>query len=149
VSTPQSDQLREVIDRVLGSLDRFTGVEVASKLGVTDSYVGKLRSGWRPTRVREDLWRRLLSLDPQRSQNIVREVSGEYAVRSREYFAGKQDTLMEMMRWVVNQQAEIGHHLRQHTQPMSPTLEQIEAGEAALRQVAEREAARAGKKKRA
>jgi hypothetical protein len=36
--------------------------EVAASLGRTDSYVRKLRGGWRPRRVDDDLWQRLVTL---------------------------------------------------------------------------------------
>jgi hypothetical protein len=147
--------VREVIDRVLRANARLPGVELAAKLGVVDSYVTRLRGGWRPSRVREDLWRRLQSLDPDRSHNVVREVPPAYAVQSRDYFAGKQDTLMAMMRWVVDQQAEIGRHLRANTIPLeqserlSPPIAEVAAVEAVSERVAKRDASAPRSRKKA
>ena len=98
--------------------------------------------------MREDLWARLASLDPERSHHVVREVGPTWEARSREYFAGKQDALMAMMRWVVDQQVEIGHHLRQGTIPASPSLEAVEEGAAALKQT-EKANEKGGKRRRA
>ena len=148
MSSPQADSLRLLVDRVLNASVELTPSQLAARLGVVDSYVSRLRSGWRPTRVREDLWARLAALDPERSHHVVREVGPAWEARSRDYFAGKQDTLMDVMRWVVDQQAEIGHHLRQHTIPASPSLEAVEEGAAALKQTGKANE-RAGKRRRA
>ena len=55
--------MRETFDRVLARFAKHTGTELALKLGVVDSYVTKLRGGWRPVRVRGELWTRLRELD--------------------------------------------------------------------------------------
>lgn len=54
-----------MIDRVLARREEFSNVELAATLGVDESYVRKLRGGWRPSRAREDLWARLAALDPE------------------------------------------------------------------------------------
>lgn len=66
MSTPRAEVVRATIDRVLEAHQDRPGVELAGELGVVDSYVTKLRGGWRPTRVRDELWNRLRALDPQR-----------------------------------------------------------------------------------
>lgn len=47
---------------VLAAYREHSVAEVAASLGRTDSYVRKLRGGWRPGRVDEDLWQRLVKL---------------------------------------------------------------------------------------
>lgn len=135
LSTPQAVQIRELIDRVLAKHAEHSSVELAASLGVVDSYVSKLRSGWRPTRVRPELHARLKALAGDvGAARSVREDAGAWGgAGSREYYRGKQDTLMDMMRWVVDQQAEIGGYLKRERAPApSPTADEVEAGAAIL-----------------
>jgi len=68
VSSPKSQQLSGIFDRVLAAHPDHSNVELGASLGVDESYVRKLRDGWRPSRVREELWHRLQSADPQVKQ---------------------------------------------------------------------------------
>lgn len=54
---------------MLESHREHTASELAVSLGVDRSYVAKLRTGWRPTRVRDDLLGRLTALDPDARQS--------------------------------------------------------------------------------
>lgn len=65
MSSPRADRIAALIEAVLKRHRKHTAAELAATLGVDDTYVGKLRRGWRPTRVRLDLWNRLLSLEAE------------------------------------------------------------------------------------
>lgn len=129
-----------------------SGTELAATLGVEDSYVYKLRKGWRPTRVRDELWSRLQMLDPERSAPVAKEQSPPWGGESRDYFRGMQDAALRMMRTVVDLQVEIGAALRQSpdlTPLGSPTAAEIADGLAALDAVDAQKAQAAKRGKRA
>jgi len=109
---------------VLEAHAAYPSTELALKLGVDDSYVGKLRRGWVPTRVREDLWNRLQALDPGQGPTgttAVRERAPTFGDESRDYYRGMQDATLHMMRAVVSLQTQIGEALRPPAPPASPT----------------------------
>jgi len=125
-----------MFDQFLKLMDGTPTVETAVSLGVDNSYISKLRSGWRPTRVRKDLWQRLVAhvAGAARRATEVREGPGGYRGETHEYFRGQQDTLMDMMRWVVDQQADIGRYLRDPAKSGDSRLsyEEVEAADAIL-----------------
>lgn len=54
-------------------------VDLGASLGVDASYVGKLRGGWRPTRLRPEIWSKFLELDPGGAGADVSEAA-RYAI---------------------------------------------------------------------
>lgn len=122
-----------MFDQYLALTEGQPAVQAAVSLGVDDTYISKLRTGWRPSRVREDLWQRLVAVLSSAARQAVREPAVGYRGESREYYRGKQDTLMDIMRWVVDQQSQIGAYLRHREgEAITPTVDEAEAAEAIL-----------------
>lgn len=146
VSSPRAAALKSLIDRVLSAHTGDSAVELAASLGVVDSYVSKLRDGYRPGRVRGDFLARLNALDPEQRPRTagranvrgVAETAQPYRAHPREYYLGMQDAAMVMLRTVGELQAQIGDALRSEspaaasapTAP-SPRLADVEAAERA------------------
>lgn len=101
--------------------------------------------------MRPELLRRLVELDSaQRPARAVREEGATYGLEPRDYYRGKQDTLMDVMRWVVGQQAQIGAYLRAHDgPPPTPSVDEAEAAEAILEQLPKSRPRQEPKKRRA
>lgn len=141
VSSPREQQLQEMFDRYLEMTVGEPARTAALTLGVDSTYIAKLRGGWRPSRVREELWQRLVAVMASASRNALREGEVSYLAQSREYYRGKQDTLMDVMRWVVDQQSQIGRYLRAadegpaRGQSVTPSVDEAEAAEAILDQL--------------
>lgn len=139
-----------MFDEYLHATADLPAREAAVTLGVDDTYISKLRTGWRPSRVREELWRNLVGALTKPTYGVVRESGVGYRGESREYYRGKQDTLMAMMRWVVDQQAQIGAYLRHPDErPPTPTVDEVEDEAAVLKQLPVPDPQQAGKKRRA
>ncbi len=123
-----------MLDQYLQLTAGGTLAEAAVSLGVHESYVSKLRRGWRPDRVREDLFQRLVAFISKGSRDAarVREEGAGYRGQSREYLRGRQDVLSEIIRWAVDQQATIGPLLGGDKPPI-PSVEEAEAADEVLR----------------
>ena len=142
MSTPREQQLQEMFDRYLERTAGEPARTAALSLGVDSTYIAKLRGGWRPTRVREELWQRLVKEVGLRAGQVVREAApAPFGAESRDFYRGKQETLMDVMRWVVDQQAQIGRYLSAISdQPglpkdLSRAVEDLEAEAAVLDQL--------------
>lgn len=120
--------LSALFDRVLGNHERHSNVEFAKMLGVTEAYIRRLRNGWRPGRIRQDLQLKLLSLDAVRTQSVVRETTGQYLTAvdyERAALDGELRALREMMRYVVQRQAQIGAALQGGAEALAPDADII------------------------
>lgn len=141
MSTPRARQIHEVFDRVLARYAQLSGAGLAATLGVADSYVTKLRGGWRPTRVRDDLMEKLSALDPgAASSGAAFERPPAWGDESRDFYRGMQAAALRMMRTVVDLQTEIGEALRTPADAApakrtSPTAGEIAVGLEVLRAV--------------
>lgn len=141
MSTPRAQQLSSTIDRVLSAHSEHSGVELAAKLGVDKGYVSRLRGGWRPERVRNDLWIRLAALDPGipgAVSEFARSPYGADADRAR--LLAMAENARQIMHLVVDLQTQIGAALRATAPtPLSPdeladrALEAVDAVKAAER----------------
>lgn len=128
MSSPRASLLKDLLDRVLERYVESSPAELAAKLGVDKSYVAKLRGGWRPGRVRDDLWERLRLLDPAVTTARVAEATAGYGVPPSAHLLALAATAREIMRLVVDLQAQIGEALRSAAPapaavptPLSPT----------------------------
>lgn len=154
MSSPREVQLKEMFDAYVRLVQGESVRAAALTLGVDNTYVARLRSGWRPTRVRDEIWQRLVAVLASASRQAgaggktVREQDVGYGESSRDYYRGKQDTLMDVMKWVVNQQAQIGEHLRRE-RVVTPTADEVEAGAAILESLPPQRAKKQEQKKRA
>ena len=103
-----------MFDRVLAKYATHSGQELAVKLGVVDSYVTKLRGGWRPSRVRDDLMAKLSALDPGTGAGpgAAFERTPIWGDERRDYYRGMQAAALRMMHTVVELQTEIGEALK-------------------------------------
>ena len=134
MSTPQSDRIAELVTRVLGSHARHSSSELAVTLGVNESYVRKLRSGWRPSRVRADLLARLrlaADADASEQRDTVSPVAG-----SSEFYDGVLFAAQAMTETVTRLLADARAGLRSaDATPSAPSI----AGGLAVRRTAARE----------
>lgn len=64
MSSPQSEAIARLVQRVLDSTPDLSTVELGASLGVDSSYITKLRQGWRPSRMRPEILRRFEQFDP-------------------------------------------------------------------------------------
>lgn len=128
-------ELRALIDRVLKSHEKDSGVELAVKLGVVDSYVTKLRGGWRPGRVRPELMARLLALGGRAQSMVVREQGATYSVESPDYIRGRLDAWRDVVKWAVENQVADAAQLRAAEGPTSPSVDEVEEGAAILESI--------------
>lgn len=126
---------------MLARYAQLSGSGLAATLGVADSYVTKLRGGWRPTRVRDDLLEKLSALDPGTiATRAAFERPPTWGDESRDFYRGMQAAALRMMRTVVELQTEIGEALRTELakevppeEPRSPAAGDIAVGLKAMR----------------
>lgn len=152
MSSPQVQQLHEMIERFLRQTAGNTLAQAAASLGVHESYVSKLRRGWRPDRVRGDLIRNLTAaLASAPRGGVVREASVSFGGDdyARGVVAGELSALREMMRWIVQRQAELGARAGVAQDPPSPTVDEVEDAAAVLSRLPVPESPPAKKRRRA
>lgn len=112
---------------MLRDFEGHTNTEVAVRLGVVNSYVSKLRKGWRPKRVREDLWARLQQFDP---------AGPAVSTQPAEFYDGVLFAAQAMSETVTRLLAEARAGLRPAS--LTPTAGEVVVGMQAL-DAAERE----------
>ena len=122
LSSPRAQSLSELLQRVLDAHAEHTASELAVSLGVDRSYVAKLRTGWRPARVREDLHARLVALDP-----AVRERG---SAAGAQFYDGVLFAAEAMSATVTRLLAEARAGL--HRGPLTPSAGEVVVGMQAL-----------------
>lgn len=116
-----------------------------------ESYVGKLRSGWRPTRVRKDLWDRLVaaSVAATPGGRSTETAALGHRGESRDYYRGQQDVLRDLIGWAIERQASIGPYLKAPADPPSPTVDEVEEEAAVMSRLPQPETPPQAKRRRA
>lgn len=137
MSSPRSQQLEGIIDRILEAHPNHSNVELGASLGVDESYVRKLRDGWRPSRVREELWHRLKAADPE---------SKVTSPGSAEFYDGVLFAAQAMSETVTRLLAEARIGLARPTRAEANVL--ADRARAALEAVAASEEAKAARARR-
>lgn len=145
MSSPRAKQLQDLFDSFLASTAGDAPRDVAESLGVDTTYVSKLRAGWRPTRVRDELWNRLNELESRR------RVPAE-AARGPEFYDGilfaAQAYSETQARLIATARAGLAATTGTPV-PLTPSAAAIADGVAALRQAPPLPKAQQGKKKQA
>jgi transcriptional regulator with XRE-family HTH domain len=129
----------ELIARFLELHRGKNASELSRATGIDASYISRWRRGKIPTTLQESTRRKLVSaagsVEPELPGRVSESPPAYNVSGAREYYRGKQDTLMDMMRWVVDQQAEIGRYLKSASVPTSPTVDEVEEGAAILESI--------------
>lgn len=129
MSSPRAEKLSALIDRVLANFESSTQTELAATLGVDSTYVGKLRGGWRPGRVRQEIHARLTQLDPTGASKASQPAAFyDGILYAAQAYSETQARLIAMARAGL----AAGSGLKA---PTTPSFDAIEDGVAALRQV--------------
>lgn len=118
-----------MFDRFVALTAGETPRTAAASLGVDNTYITKLRTGWRPSRVREDLWDRLVAVlaSAARGPMSVREGGSEWNAKSPDYLRGQRDLLSELITWATDKRAKIDPALARSTEELSRAVEDLEA----------------------
>lgn len=132
MSSSTSKRISDLVNRVLIVHADRTNVELAATLRVTEGYVRKLRRGWRPSRVREDLMLRLMDLssDTPRAPRAVAESAAAWSVGGAARIRGRLDQIHEMVSWAMRERSQLEAQL--DAEILSPTADEVEAGAAIL-----------------
>jgi hypothetical protein len=165
----EADSLRDLLDYVLEGTKHLQGTELALRLGISESYVTKLRAGYRPDHANRAVREALESMSMQLIADSisVRERARPWGASSDVALRAQQAMLRELSAWVSQQQRAIESKLREADRAREGarvreevaadrdelevaanlSIEEVRAGVEALRQVEEQSAAKAKKRK--